>query len=284
MPPARRSTHSIRVIQKLAFVALQRMFDGNTQVQDYFSRQSTAPKEHPVWPLEVWSDIARQTKSMIDHENMPLKDRSAAETLPNDKEIHDAFSQNDVVVVSKEELTDGVLVKSSVFGESAKVQDPNWNGLVKVEILTGAHKGETKSYLPKYLVPEGQENGSETLSSLSRVKIGEADAEPSAISRMASAPTLSSSPVQMKEINPLGSMKNFGSHMHTNALEPHMHGSFRGNARVCRGLRHSTPPHHTPYHITSHTPPHHRLFGLDFSARFHSPEHYLENSYRRQFG
>jgi hypothetical protein len=70
------------------------------------------------------------------------------------------YSKGDVVVVVKQELKDGALVKSTVFGESATVEEPDWNGLVKVNILTGKHTGETKSYLAKFLVPQSKFQGS----------------------------------------------------------------------------------------------------------------------------
>ena len=70
------------------------------------------------------------------------------------------YNEGDVVVVVKEELKDGALVKSTVFGDSATVEEPDWNGLVKVKILTGKHTGETKSYLPKFLVPQSKFQGS----------------------------------------------------------------------------------------------------------------------------
>uniref|UniRef100_A0A7S2FB87 Uncharacterized protein n=1 Tax=Florenciella parvula TaxID=236787 RepID=A0A7S2FB87_9STRA len=64
------------------------------------------------------------------------------------------LSEGDVVVVVKEEMgEDGNTVRSSLYGQKAVVTQPNWNGMVKVEMLDGSEKGHTKSYKAEFLKP-----------------------------------------------------------------------------------------------------------------------------------
>ena len=60
--------------------------------------------------------------------------------------VFDHFNEGDIVVVVKEEMEDGIVKRSTVFGESACVMNPDWNGMVKVKITTGAFVNEIKAY------------------------------------------------------------------------------------------------------------------------------------------
>ena len=54
------------------------------------------------------------------------------------------FEKGELVVVSK--------VNSHVKGAVGKVEDPSWNGMVKIELTTSEDKGQLKSYTPTDLV------------------------------------------------------------------------------------------------------------------------------------
>mmetsp|Transcript_44691 Transcript_44691/g.121778 ORF Transcript_44691/g.121778 Transcript_44691/m.121778 type:complete len:193 (-) Transcript_44691:610-1188(-) len=64
----------------------------------------------------------------------------------------DHYSVGDEVVILKEDIVDGHVVKSPFFGETATVTDPDWEtNECKVLITSGDQKGETKSYKPEDL-------------------------------------------------------------------------------------------------------------------------------------
>ena len=54
------------------------------------------------------------------------------------------FQEGDRVRIVKKE--------STVLNDLAVVKDPNWNGLIKVELVEGEDKGETKAYKPSDMV------------------------------------------------------------------------------------------------------------------------------------
>ena len=95
-----------------------------------------APAKNPPFKHSATSEVSFSSTvySSVDHSDM-----------------YDHFSIGDEVVVMKEEMNDGVMVKSTVYGETATVMVPDWNGMVKVKVLSGVHAGETKSYQPKFL-------------------------------------------------------------------------------------------------------------------------------------
>jgi len=63
----------------------------------------------------------------------------------------------DSVVIVKEGIKEGKLVKSTVYGETATVTDADWNGVCKVKIMSGKQKGVAKSYKRDFLKREGEE-------------------------------------------------------------------------------------------------------------------------------
>ena len=54
------------------------------------------------------------------------------------------FQEGDRIRIVKKE--------STVLNDLAVVKDPNWNGLIKVELVEGEDKGETKAYKPSDMV------------------------------------------------------------------------------------------------------------------------------------
>ena len=62
--------------------------------------------------------------------------------MANNREGADNYGNGSVVIVTKE---------GSMQGLKAKVQDDNWKGLVKVEMLEGVDKGKVKSYSRQHL-------------------------------------------------------------------------------------------------------------------------------------
>jgi len=61
------------------------------------------------------------------------------------------FAVGERVIILKEEMKEGELVKSTVYGETATVVDPDWNGMVKLQIVTGEQTGVIKSYKAEFL-------------------------------------------------------------------------------------------------------------------------------------
>ena len=66
-----------------------------------------------------------------------------------------------VVVKPGKKGADGQKTKSRCYGETALVNDDNWNGMCKVEITSGPHAGQIKSYQAYHLRPEGHTINSE---------------------------------------------------------------------------------------------------------------------------
>ena len=68
--------------------------------------------------------------------------------VPPQTRTANIFTVGDVVTVIK---------VGGQKGQCARITDPDWNGVVKVQMLSGAAKGQTKSYKPSYLLKAADE-------------------------------------------------------------------------------------------------------------------------------